>query len=64
MVEKVINVEVKTNLQPPSGTKEINFRCPKGYRPLVKKNKDDANWKNQDETPKDKAKSYNFSSAN
>ncbi len=57
-------MEAKANLLPPSGTKEINSRCPKGYRPSVKKDKDDANWEHQDEAPNDKAKSHNSSSAN
>ncbi len=64
MVEKVINVEVKTNLQLPSRTREIDSRCSKGYRLLVKKDKDDANQKYRDETLKNKAKSHNFFSTN
>ncbi len=42
VVEKVVNAEAKANLQPPFGTREIDSRCPKGYRLLVKKDKDDA----------------------
>ncbi len=60
IVEKAIDVEVKANLQPPFGTKEIDSRCPKKCRPLVKKNKDNTYWKHHDETSnknKDKAKS-------
>ena len=49
MIEKAINVEVKAGLQPPFGTKEINFKCPKRYRPLVKKDKNNAYWKQYDE---------------
>ncbi len=41
VVEKAVNTEVKANLQPSSGTREIDSRCLKEYRPLVKKNKDD-----------------------
>lgn len=37
MVEKVVNIEAKTSFQPPLKIKEINVRCPKGYR-LTKKN--------------------------
>lgn len=43
MVEKTINAETKASLQPPFGTREIDSRCPKGYKPLAKKNKDKAN---------------------
>ncbi len=64
MVEKTINTKVKANLQPFSGTREIDSRCPRGYRPSVKKDKDDANWEHWDETLKDKIKSHNSSFAN
>ncbi len=64
MVEKAIDAKVKVNLQPLSRTKEINSKCLKGYRLLVKKNKHDVNQKHQDGTPKDKVKSHNSSSAN
>ncbi len=64
MVEKAINTKVEANLQPPSKTKEINSRCLRGYRPSVKKDKDDANWKHRDEAPKNKTKSHNSSSIN
>ncbi len=42
VIEKTVNVEAKANLQPPSGTREIDTRCPKRYRSLVKKDKDNA----------------------
>ncbi len=42
-MEKVVNVEAKANLQPLFKMKKIDSRCSKGYRPLVKKDKDDAN---------------------
>ncbi len=64
MVKKVVNIEVKANLQLLSGTREIDSRCPRSYRPSVKKDKDDVNWEYRDETPKNKAKSHNSSSAN
>lgn len=65
MVEKASNVEVKTNLQPLSGIKEIDSRCLRGHRPSVKKNKDNANWEHQDgNKEKNKTKSYNLSSGN
>ncbi len=62
-VEKVVDVEVKTSLQPPSGIREIDFRCPKSYRPSIKKNKNNTNWEHRDRD-KDKAKSHNPFSAN
>ena len=34
---------MKAKLKPLFGTREINFRCLKDYRPLVKKDKDEAN---------------------
>ncbi len=67
VIEKAINVEVKTSLQSLSGTKEINSKYPRGYRSLVKKDKDNINQEHQDEISnkdKDKAKSHNSSSAN
>ncbi len=67
VVEKAVNIEVKASLSSPSMTREINSRCPKGYRPLVKKNKNNINWEHWDEVPnkdKDKVKSHNSSSAN
>ncbi len=64
MLEKAVDIEARTNLQSLSGTREINFRCLKGYRLLVKKDKDDTNWEHRDKAPKDKVKSHNFSSAN
>lgn len=48
MIEKTVNTEVKTSLQPPFGTREIGSRCPKGYRPLAKKDKDKINQEYQD----------------
>lgn len=60
VVEKAVDEEVKTDLQPPSRTKEINSRCPKRHRPSAKKHKDDANWKYRDgDKDKDKTKSHN-----
>lgn len=64
MVEKATNVEIKANLQPASETKEIDFRDLKDYGPLVKKDKDDANWEHQDKASKDKTKSHNSSFVN
>ncbi len=66
VIEKAIDVEVKANLQPPSGTRKIDSKCPKKYRPLVKKDKDNAYWEHCNEISnkdKNKAKSHNSSSA-
>lgn len=63
MVEKAIDVEVKADLHLSFKTRKINFRYPMSHKPLVKKDKDKANWKYQNEALKDKAKSHNFSSA-
>lgn len=65
VVEKAINTEIKTSLQPSSRTREINSRCPKNHRPLAKKNKDNAHKKHQDgDKDKDKTKSHNLSFIN
>ncbi len=62
MVEKAVDVEAKANLQPFFGTREIDFRRLKGYRLLVKKDKDDAYRKHHNEVSNkenEKAKSNN-----
>lgn len=65
MVEKAIDVEVRASLQPLSGTREVDFRCPKGYKPSAKKEKDEVNQKHWDANKdKDKAKFYNSFFAN
>ncbi len=67
MVEKTVNAKVKVGLQPSSETREINSRCPKRYKPSVKKNKDNIYWKHRDKASnrnKKKAKFYNPLSAN
>ncbi len=67
MVEKVADIKEKANLQPPFGTRKIDSRCPKRYRLLVKKNKDDAYWEYRNEIfnkDKDKPKFHNSSFAN
>lgn len=61
MVEKAVNIEAKGSLQPLSKTGEIDFRCPKSYRPLAKKDRDKVTWEYQDG---DKTKSHNSSLAN
>ena len=66
MVEKAVNAEVKTGLQPHSMIKKINSRCLKKHRPLVKKDKEDIYWEHCNKASKDKekAKSHPLSSAN
>ena len=66
MVEKAVNTKAKVGLQPHSMIKEIDSRCPKEYRSLVKKDKDNAYWKHCNEAFKDeeKAKSHPSFSVN
>lgn len=67
MVKKAINTKAKASLQPSSGTREINSRYPKKYKPLVKKDKNDANQEHRNEVSnkdKDIAKFHNLSFAN
>ena len=65
MVEKTEDAKAKANLQPYSKTKEINFMYPKSHRPLVKKDKNNANQEYRDgNKDKDKAKFHNLSSSN
>lgn len=61
MVENVVNIEAKINLQLFSGTKKIDSIHPNGYKPSAKKNKDKANQEYQDG---DKAKPYNLNPGN
>ncbi len=64
MVEKTVDVEAKAIFQPSFEIKEIDSRFPIGYRPLVKKDKNDTNREHRNEAPKDKAKSHNSSFVN
>ncbi len=67
VVEKAVSVEAKANLQPPSGTREIDSKYLKGYKPSIKKDKDNTYWEHHNEAfnqDKDKAKSHNSFSAN
>ncbi len=64
VVEKAVDVKAKANLQPLSRTREIDFRYPRDYKLLVKKDKDDANREHRDKAPKNKSKSQNSSFAN
>lgn len=66
-MEKTRDAEAKANLQLPFYIREINSRCLKGYYLLVKKDKDDANWEDRNETfskDKEKTKFYNPSFSN
>ncbi len=65
MVEKTDDVEAKANLQPLFYVRDIDARCPKGYRLSAKKNKEDTYWEPRDKgSNKDKAKSNSSVSAN
>ena len=67
MVEKVVNAETKAGLQPHSIIREIDSRCPKKYRPLVKKDQDNAYQEHCNEASnknKKKAKSHPLFFAN
>ena len=62
-MEKAGDVEAKAKLQLLFYVWEINFKCPKDYRPLVKKDKKDTNGEyRNDVSSKDKeeTKSYNL----
>ncbi len=65
VVEKAGDAEAKTNLQSPFYVRDIDARCPKGHRPLEKKNKEDIYREPQNEASKDKdkAKSHNSSAS-
>ncbi len=65
-MEKAGDVEAKTNLQPSFYVREIDARCPKDYRSLVKKDKEDTyrEYRNKASKDKEKAKSHNSSFAN
>lgn len=41
-MEKVVNAKIKVGFQPPSETRKIDFKYSKKYKPLIKKNKDNA----------------------
>ena len=63
ILEKAVNVKAKASLQPLLGTRKIDSRYLKGYRPSAKKEKNKANQKHRDEN-NNKAKSANFLFAN
>ncbi len=64
-MEKAGDAEAKANLQPSFYVRDIDARCPKGYRPSSK-NKEDTYREPQSKASKnkDKAKSHNSTSAN
>ncbi len=62
VVEKAGNAEAKANLQSPFYVRDIDARCPKGHRPLSKKNKEDTYREPQSEASKDKDKAKSHSS--
>ena len=62
VVEKAIDIKAKASLQPHFGTREIDSRYAKRYRPSVNKDKDDAYWEQHDKAfnrKNEKAISYN-----
>ncbi len=62
---KAGDAKAKANLQPPFYVRDIDAKCPKGHRPLVKKDKEDTYREPQNEASKykDKAKSHNSSTS-
>ena len=67
MVEKIINIEAKAGLQSYSMIREIDSRCPKKHRLLIKKDKDNdyREYRNKaSNKDKEKAKSHLLSFAN
>ena len=65
VIKKAENTKAKVNLEPLSRTEETNSIYPRGHKPLVKKDKTNANQKLWDKNKnKNKTKSYNSSSIN
>ncbi len=63
VVKKAGDVEAKANLQSPFHVREIDSRCPKGYRPSARKDKENTYQKPQNEASKDKDKAKSHSSS-
>ncbi len=63
MVKKAGDTEAKANLQPLFYIKDIDAKCPKGHRPLAKKDKEDTYRELQNEAFKDKDKAKSHSSS-
>lgn len=65
VIEKAVNIKIRTSLQLSSEIRKINSKCPKYYKPSPKKDKNNTNREYQDrDKDKDKAKSHNPSFAN
>lgn len=48
MIEKIVNVEIKTSFQPLLGIRNIGFKYQKGYKPTKKEEaRDNKNNKNR-----------------
>ena len=62
-MKKAGDVKAKANLQLPFYVKDINTRCPKDYRPLAEKNKENTYWEPQNKASKDKDKAKSHSSS-
>ncbi len=62
VVEKTGDAKAKANLQLPFYVREIDSRCPKGYRLLAKKDKENTYREPQNEASKDKNKAKSHSS--
>ena len=52
-IEKAVDAEAKALLQPPSGTREIDAKCLRGYRPAKKEDKDSGKNNSVDILPAD-----------
>ncbi len=63
MVEKAGDANAKANVQPPFYVRDIDARCPKGLRPLAKKEKENTYQEPQNEAFKDKDKVKSHSSS-
>ena len=44
VVDKTVDAEVKASLQAPSGTREMDSRCPRGQRPTKKEDKNSRDY--------------------
>ena len=44
VVDKTVDAEAKASLQAPSGTREMDSRCPQGQRPTKKEDKDSRDY--------------------
>ena len=44
VVDKTVDAKTKASLQAPSGTREMDSRCPRGQRPTKKEDKDSRDY--------------------